>query len=822
MLPLDPKIRLSRLTAALMLCLYALPTPAQDILPQAAPVAYEQAWLTVYPQVTVNGSVRDGTAPFMSRNGVLYARAESLRAYGVVLPSETAAKAGKGGITPEIQDGASAPGAGVWFDLASVPGLQAKYDAATQILDITAPLEWQPDLKTTRIGEQKENRYPIGRPGFAAVLNYDTNFSRNNSGGSTQGVFGELRLTTPWGYLNHTQFANRSHARDGENHRSDARLDTYWRTVWPERGLSLTVGDTLTGQLGSWGGTRIGGIKLSRTYNTQPWKQTAPLRSYLGRSTLPGTVDLYLDGVKQMSRDIAAGEYELVLPPTISGRSNAQVVATDVLGRTVVVDMPLYGGSGLLAKGLNEWSLEAGYVRRDYGVRSAKYQSDPAASGTLRYGLTNFLTAQIHGEAAHGYRQIGISADTLLGSLGQLNLTHAQSRFAGQTGQRSSAFFSTQWRQTSFSAGWNKSDGRFAELGDTAYDDRRPTDDRHGSTSASVSAGWSSDKLGSFSLSYLHSRTEGRPADNIGSFSWSRNLKKRASLYTSAAKNFNGKHELSLYAGLSVNLDKGYSASAGAGRNGRDNSYQMTLNKTGSGLNSTNWGLSWQQTEDTTGRRKNTLNANIRYHSVYGDGWANTYSHADSNNWNAGWRGGIVLMGGGLFATRQVNDSFAVVSTGGMADVPIRAGGMPVGKTNRRGLALIPNLSAYQKNTVSVDITELPLDVQLEHTVAEIAPSERSGMRVEFKIHRTRAATMTLKDGQNQWLPGGGTIADAQGDPVAVTGFDGKTYIENMKEGKNNFTVTLPENGGNCSFEADYPEERNPDTLPDLGDIICK
>lgn len=315
MLPLDPKIRLSRLTAALMLCLYALPTPAQDILPQAAPVAYEQAWLTVYPQVTVNGSVRDGTAPFMSRNGVLYARAESLRAYGVVLPSETAAEAGKGGVTPEIQDGASAPGAGVWFDLASVPGLQAKYDAATQILDITAPLEWQPDLKTTRIGEQKENRYPIGRPGFAAVLNYDTNFSRNNSGGSTQGVFGELRLTTPWGYLNHTQFANRSHTRDGEKHRSDARLDTYWRTVWPERGLSLTVGDTLTGQLGSWGGTRIGGIKLSRTYNTQPWKQTAPLRSYLGRSTLPGTVDLYLDGVKQMSRDIAAGEYELVLPP---------------------------------------------------------------------------------------------------------------------------------------------------------------------------------------------------------------------------------------------------------------------------------------------------------------------------------------------------------------------------------------------------------------------------------------------------------------------------------------------------------------------------
>ncbi len=337
-----------------MLCFYALPSPAQDILTQAAPAAYEQAWLTVYPQVKVNGSIRDGIEPFMSRNGVLYARPESLRAYGIALPDAEAAEAGKNGIVPEIQDGASTPGAGVWFELSAIPGLQAKYDASAQTLDLTAPLEWQPDLKTARIGAPQENRYAIAKPGFAAVLNYDANISRNRSGNGTQGVFGEIRLSTPWGYLNHTQFANRSRNKESGAHGNTARLDTYWRTVWPEQGISLTVGDTLTGQIGSWGGTRIGGIKISRTYNTRPWKQTAPLRSYLGKSTLPGTVDLYLDGVKQMSRDIEAGEYELILPPSISGRSNAQVVATDVLGRTVVVDMPLYGGSGLLAKGLNE------------------------------------------------------------------------------------------------------------------------------------------------------------------------------------------------------------------------------------------------------------------------------------------------------------------------------------------------------------------------------------------------------------------------------------------------------------------------------------
>ena len=109
--PHDLRTRLTRLSAALMLCFYALPSPAQDILTQAAPAAYEQTWLTVYPQVKVNNSIRDGIEPFMSRNGVLYARPESLRAYGIALPDAEAAEAGKNGVVPEIQDGVSTPGA---------------------------------------------------------------------------------------------------------------------------------------------------------------------------------------------------------------------------------------------------------------------------------------------------------------------------------------------------------------------------------------------------------------------------------------------------------------------------------------------------------------------------------------------------------------------------------------------------------------------------------------------------------------------------------------------------------------------------------------
>jgi len=40
--------------------------------------------------------------------------------------------------------------------------------AAAPPLDLPAPLEWQPDLKTARIRVPQENRHPLAQPGLAA------------------------------------------------------------------------------------------------------------------------------------------------------------------------------------------------------------------------------------------------------------------------------------------------------------------------------------------------------------------------------------------------------------------------------------------------------------------------------------------------------------------------------------------------------------------------------------------------------------------------------------------------------------------------------
>ncbi|WP_416191145.1 fimbria/pilus outer membrane usher protein [Neisseria sp. CCUG12390] len=904
----DAAFPLKQIVVGVWLCLCTLQASAQQDAPAAAVHTAEK--LTIYPQVTVNGSLSDGAYPFLQDGERLFVRLATLEAMGIKVPSEnlktarsTADAAADGGIGASVQtasetaeseaapeaaadgknvseaagqgvsDGLNTPsenpsdptseplteaqtkpqtgavpegkphdasaeqagkpsepesGSGkppvqtddtadkTWFELSAIPRLEVRYNAAEQTLALTAPLEWL-DRPVTRIGGDQDEAYAVARPGFAGVLNYDYNHTRS-SDGSSQGILAEARLATPFGYLSHNHIWNENRSSAGGGRSDTSRLDTYWRSVWAEKGLAFTAGDLTTGGIGGSGGSRLGGIKLERTYSVQPWRNTAPLRTFLGETTLPGTVDLYLNGVKQYSREVSAGGYEIILPPSVSGSGMAQVVATDVLGRTVVVDMPLYGGSGLLAKGLSEWSLEAGYLRKDYGIKDFSYDKQLVGSGTLCYGISSFLTAQVHAEGGGGYRKFGAAATSVLGSLGQLDLSHTQSYFKGHSGGSSSAFFSTSRRRWSFGTGFSVSDDRYTGMGVILSPADYAPENRKNRT-ASVSASWNGNLAGSFNASYVYSRSGSDKADKIGTLGWNRNFGNRVSAGISASNNFNGSKERSIYGSLSFSFDKGYSFNVGGRRdNLGSNAYNLSLNKSGSGLNSPSWGIGWERETDDD-RSSGRLNGHLSVNTQYGDLRGGVYGTGGQTNYNAGWRGGLVLMKGGLFATRHVHDSFAVVDTR-IGGVPVTLFDNRIGKTDRRGLMLVPNLSAYRKNNIGIDITDLPYDMKAERAKAQAVPSEKSGIAVEFNISRMRAVSLTLKAPDGGFIESGSMIQADNGQPAAVVGFDGQTFIENIGEGRNRYTVNRADGGGTCSFEIEYREPSS-DGLPDLGEVVC-
>src|SRR3546814_8640987 len=69
-----------------------------------------------------------------------------------------------------------------------------------------------------------------------------------------------------------------------DDHISNVRLDTAWTSSWPDKEISLTLGDTVTTYLPWTRATRIGGIRLGRNFALQPWKTTSPLPAFMGRS----------------------------------------------------------------------------------------------------------------------------------------------------------------------------------------------------------------------------------------------------------------------------------------------------------------------------------------------------------------------------------------------------------------------------------------------------------------------------------------------------------------------------------------------------------
>lgn len=209
--------------------------------------------------------------------------------------------------------------------------------------------------------------------------------------------------------LSTTQLTQYSTEEYADN--SFERLDTNWRTSFPDTMLALTVGDTLTSSLIWSRPTRIGGIQIGTDFGLQPYMPTTPLPAYLGSATLPSNVELYVDGVRYYNGEVPAGSFQINTMPNISGAGTGQVMMTDALGRTSVQNFSFYNDQQLLREGLTARSAELGTVRENYGYSSFDYASAPVLSATWRRGFSNTLTAGAHAETSDGLINAGFSND---------------------------------------------------------------------------------------------------------------------------------------------------------------------------------------------------------------------------------------------------------------------------------------------------------------------------------------------------------------------------------------------------------------------------
>ncbi|WP_266158936.1 fimbria/pilus outer membrane usher protein [Dyella silvatica] len=735
----------------------------------------------LYLEVTLNGAP-GGLAHFADFNGELWASAATLHELGFTLPT---------GTPDPVQ-------------LSSLQGVQANYDASQQAAAIHAPLRML-QLGTTVLNAPDNSR-PRATASPGMLLNYDIYGTQGQHDSSSLSAFTELRAFNSSGVFSTTALSQATRSGNQWQNRS-VRLDTSWSTSFPDSLLTLRVGDTLTDAL-SWSrSTRIAGVQLGTNFTLQPYLITAPLPAFLGSATLPSNVQLYVDGVQQYSGKVPAGPFQLNTIPNISGAGNAQVVLTDALGRATTLNFSLYDEHQLLKQGLSDWSVEFGVVRENYGLNSFSYGHDPVGSGTWRYGVSNSFTVEAHAEATRGLSNAGGGGAWLLGSAGGvLSASLAQSEHSGKSGSLYSLGYS--WRDSRFNFGVSgiRTHGDYSDVA-TLYGPPPP------SISAQAIAGYSTAHWGSFGVSYLHLRYPQQDATRYASAYWFKSAGPALSLNLSFNQNLHKSSDRSIFLIATLALEHNITVSSSVQRDG---------NRTGFVLNAsqsppTQGGFSWRASV-RQGDNQNGGQAELDYLGRYGQLEVGVNAIGDTRYGYMNATGALVLMGGGVFAARHVNDGFAVISTDGIASVPVKLENNLIGTTDRHGLLLVSPLNAYQNNHLSIDPMDLPANLRIDRVMTLATPTDRAGTLVRFGITPIRAASVTLHDASGQPLPVGSRVSLAgQADHGAMIGFEGAVYLDTLDK-HNTLIVRTP--SGICRTSFDYHNDNH--DIPAIGPLLCR
>ncbi|TVV72247.1 fimbria/pilus outer membrane usher protein [Sphingomonas solaris] len=763
-------MRLSRLLSALPLVLASAPAVALPDAPALASVTTAPAALFV--ELVVNAQANGALAAVTQEGDRLWIEASALREAGIAVTGNQR------------------------IDVAARSDFHATYDAPGQrlLLDVPTAL-----LPTRRIAaDPRDHAQTIVDTG--ALLNYDL-YVQHGDGRTAASLWTEQRAFGGFGTLSNTGlFRAGALGRNGY-----VRLDTRYRFVDERRALTVTAGDLITQALPWTTAVRVGGVQIARSFRVRPDLVTVPLPSFAGQATVPSGVDLFVNGYRQQRAEVAPGRFVLDNVPVVNGAGEARIVTTDAVGRQVATVVPFYVASELLRPGLTDFSVEAGALRRGYGITSLDYGRF-VASASLRHGMSKTLTVEAHAEAAAGLAAGGGGVVWAPGLWGALHGTVSASRRGTTTGTQITAGYNYTGRRFSMGVEHIRRSGGFADVG--SFDLRNW---RGGMRADRASASINLASFGSIGLGYIDSRTRDNSRVRLASASLSMPVGARMSLFAAADYDVD-RRGASAQLRLSVPFGRGGIAGAGISRQpGGDLRVQANVARSvpvDGGL-----GISADAAIDRRG-------------TTYGQTtvtWRGPHQQVDAGTaWAGGSRstwggvsGSVAFLDHQLVAANALPDAFAVVATGAPR-VAVYYENQRIGTTGRSGRLFVPRVTAYHPGRFAIDAVDLPIGMQAKASEARVALREGAGAVIRMPVTITSSITVRLFDRAGAALPPGTAVA-LPGGGATVVGWDGIVLLEGMT-GPVELAAIAP--AGPCRAHVTIP--RGGVLLADLGVVRCE
>ena len=762
----------------------------------------------------VNGYSIAKIGEFVLRDGVLLARRNELGDLGFKVPPARLFP------TPEVNS---------LIPLSTLPGVMARLDLASQTLFVTAtndsllPALLQAGGSPDRGGKVES--------GTGVTLNYDINGTSAGGRNVATGLL-DVRAFSPWGVLSSDALVYAGGGPDGPGSYSAVRLDSTYTLSEPDSLRRYRAGDFITDSLTWTRPIRLGGLQITSDFGLRPDLVTFPLPTITGSAAVPSTVDVLVNGSRLLSRQVAAGPFQIPQLPVVTGAGTVSLSVTNALGQQVVVTQPFYASSALLAPGLQSYSAQFGPIRRNWGVDSDDY-GGMAGMATYRRGVSSMLTLEANVEATNGVVKGGGGLVLNLDDFAVLNASAAGSTGGGGLGKQFSV--GLQRLGTTFSVGASAimSDRHFRDVASMNGD---PVP----SLQLNANIGLSLRRFGSVGVAYSKvdtstapapvkvflpldttlvtggSQTSGysyfQPAQHAELVAASYSVQvHNVSISVTAFRDFANSHSSGALISFTIPFGarSSGSVSGGSGSSGRSAQLQAQQSTVETG----DWGYQAYAAAGTTAHQFGQVE--YKASAALLSAGIDRVDKQITKTVEA--QGALSFVDDALFASNAIDDSFAVVDTNGLANVRVLNENRLVGATDSAGQLLVPNLRSFDVNKIAIEPNDIPQDATIDTTTRIVRPQDRSGVVVRFPLKISRSALLHLVDEAGAAVPLGSTATLRSSGVAVPVGYDGGAFLQDL-EPHNELIVERPD-GDRCGVAFDY--RPTPGQIPRIGPLRC-
>lgn len=576
-----------------------------------------------------------------------------------------------------------------------------------------------------------------------------------------------------------------------------------------------TLGETQVngGVLG--GGGIVLGASLVREYAIDPYFVRYPTIGFAGALSTPSVLEVYVNDQLVRREDLPPGEFLLSQLAVPQGSGAARFLIRDAFGREQNFFSSYYLTNSVLGRGMQEYRYTIGGLRRNVGVSNTDV-GPMAFLAFHRVGITSTVTAGFRAEGTPDLASWGPVVNARMGRFGEIELAGGASRQHGRAGGACSAGYSYSARRLSVAGSMHAYGARYATLSLSGGALRLVYD-------ANAMVGMQVSPRTSVTINHAQSLLRGGDTEPGSETrqrrTWLsvRSQLKRVGLFANATRSAAaGRAWNDVEVGISVAIGSRTSATVMASEGAAPGHVRAEIQHALPMTTGVGYRVHVSDQPDNLG------GAVLQYQNRYGRYEVEQTQVGGASSTVFRGAGGLVAIGGGLFATRPVEESFALIRVPGVGGVRGYASHQEMGRTGRRGNLLIPNLLPYYGNIVSVNDQDIPLDYALGDLVRTVAPPFRAGAVVTFEANHVQAVsgTVSIEDTGVLVFPAYGELTLVVGGRSieSPVGRLGEFYFEGIPPGQ--YRAVLTYRGGTGTCVLDVP--RSTDVVVRLVPITCQ